>query len=116
MRKCLSHWSRVFSPAARGEDQGEAGCSPAAHGGPWWSRYPPTARGRPHAAAGECPKEDVTLWGAHTGAIRSLRTAPRGRDPFWSSVALKAGGKGSLIFSLPARGLPRTFTETVSQS
>jgi len=27
-----------FSPAARSEDHGEAGCSPAVHGGPQWSR------------------------------------------------------------------------------
>ena len=32
--------------AAHGEDHGEAGCPPAAHGGPWWSRYPPAAHGR----------------------------------------------------------------------
>jgi len=31
-------------------------------------------------------------------------------------VVLKRGGKGSLIFNLPARALTRTFTETVSQS
>ena len=37
------------SPAARGEDHGEAGCPSAAHGGP-------------HAAAGGCPKEAATLW------------------------------------------------------
>jgi len=42
-------------PAACGEDHGEAGCSTAAHGGP-------------HAGAGGCPKETVTLWRAHTGA------------------------------------------------
>jgi len=28
------------------EDHGEAGCSPAAHGGPWWSRSLPAAHGR----------------------------------------------------------------------
>jgi len=27
--------------AACGQDHGEAGCPPAAHRGPWWSRYPP---------------------------------------------------------------------------
>jgi len=33
-----------------------------------------------------------------------------------TGVSLKVRGKGSLIFNLPARALPRTFTETVSQS
>jgi len=28
------------------EDHGEAACSPAARGGPLWSRFPPAARGR----------------------------------------------------------------------
>jgi len=28
------------------KDHGEAGCSPASHGGPQWSRDPPVARGR----------------------------------------------------------------------
>ena len=28
------------------KDLDEAVCPPAAHGGPWWSRYPPMARGR----------------------------------------------------------------------
>jgi len=37
---------RKFSLAARDEDHGEACCPPAAHGGPWWSRSPPVARGR----------------------------------------------------------------------
>jgi len=45
-RRCLKCQSREPSLAARDEDHGEAGCSPAAHGGPWWSRYPPVARGR----------------------------------------------------------------------
>jgi len=34
-----------FSFATRDGDHGEAGCPPAAHGGPW-SRSPPVARGR----------------------------------------------------------------------
>jgi len=44
-RRCSRHQSRD-SPAARGEDHGEAGCAPAAHGGPQWSRSPPAACGR----------------------------------------------------------------------
>ena len=34
------------SLATRAEDHGEAGCPPAAHRGPRWSRYPPVAHGR----------------------------------------------------------------------
>jgi len=45
-RRCLKCWSRVPSLAAHDEDHGEAGCSPAVHGGPWYSRSPPVARGR----------------------------------------------------------------------
>jgi len=45
-RRCSRRWSREFSPAARDENHGEAGCTPAAHEGPQWSRYPPVARGR----------------------------------------------------------------------
>jgi len=45
-KRCLRHWSRGSSLAARDEDHGEAGCPPAAHGSPWWSRYPPVAHGR----------------------------------------------------------------------
>jgi len=39
-------WSRETSLAAHDEDHDEAGCSPAAHGGPWWSRSPSVAHGR----------------------------------------------------------------------
>ena len=38
------------------------------------------------------------------------------RFPCCDPVALKEGGKGSLMFNLPARGPPRTFTERVLQS
>lgn len=37
-RRCCKHQSRS-SPAACVEDYGEAGCPPAAHGLPWWSRF-----------------------------------------------------------------------------
>jgi len=94
------------SPPARDEDHGEAGCAPAAHGGPQWSRSPLTAPAGPHAGAGGCPQEAVTLWGHHAGAgsWQGLRTlgerSPRrsrfaGRacdpvgDPRWSSLFLK---------------------------
>ena len=66
-RRCSRHWSRG-SPAACGEDYGEAGCPPAAHGGPWCSRYPPAACRIPHTRAGGCLKEGVTPWWAHTTA------------------------------------------------
>ena len=75
--------------------------SPAAHGSPRWSRYSPAAHGGPHIEAGGCLKEGVTLWractgagllagpvnpwGTYTGVVCSWRTAPRGRDPCWSS-------------------------------
>jgi len=52
-RRCSRHRSRD-SPAACGEDHGEASCPPAADGGPWWSRYPPAAREGSHAGAGGC--------------------------------------------------------------
>jgi len=45
-RRCSRCQSREPSLATCDEDHGEAGCSPAIHGGPWWSRYPPAARGR----------------------------------------------------------------------
>jgi len=65
-----------FSLAAHDEDHGEAGCSPAVHGGPRWSRYPPVACGGPHAGAGGCLKEAVTPWRAHarTGLLAGLVT------------------------------------------
>jgi len=34
------------SSAAHDEDHGEAGCAPAVHGGPRWSRSPPVAHGK----------------------------------------------------------------------
>jgi len=48
-----------ISPAAHGEDHCEVGCAPAArapaaHGGPWWRRYPPAAQGGPDIRAGGC--------------------------------------------------------------
>ena len=58
-RRCSRHRSRG-SPAARVEDCGEAGCPPAAHGGPWWSRYPHAAQGGPHTPAHGCARR--RLW------------------------------------------------------
>ena len=67
------------------EDHGEAGCPPAAHGGPWWSRSPPAAREGPHTGAGGCLKEAVTPWEAHAGAGSWQDLWPRGeRSPHWS--------------------------------
>jgi len=45
-RRCPKCRSREPSLATHDEDHGEAGCSPAVHGGPQWSRSPPIARGR----------------------------------------------------------------------
>jgi len=37
---------RVFPCSSLMKDHGEAGCPPAVHGVPWWSRYPPVVCGR----------------------------------------------------------------------
>ena len=52
-RRCSRRHSRD-SPAVHGEDHAEEGCPPEAHGGPWWSSYPASACGGPHAGAGAC--------------------------------------------------------------
>ena len=128
-RRWSRRWSRD-SPAVNGEDHGEAGCAPAAHGGPRWNRYSFAAYGGPHARAGGCRKaavtpwrlhsgvgswqdlwpcgergahagEDflaglVTLWGTHSGAAFSWRTAPHRKDLHWrSSWRTAAHGKDS---------------------
>jgi len=79
------------SPAAHDEDHGEAACSPAAHGGPWWSRYPPKTCGRPHARAGVCLKEAVTLWGALAGAGSWHDLQTRGEREAHAGTGLLAG-------------------------
>jgi len=77
-RRCSRCRSRDFSPAACGEDHGEADCAPAAHGGPRWSRW-------------MCLKEAVTPWGAHAGAGSCQDLWPRGeRSPGWSRFAERA--------------------------
>jgi len=84
--------SREFSLAARAEDHGEVACPLAVHGGPRWSRYPPAARGRgPHAGAGGCLKEAVTLGGARTGAgsCQDLRSREE-RSLCWSRCVGRA--------------------------
>ena len=103
-RRCSRHWRRD-SLAACGQDHVEAGCAPAAHGGPWWSRSPPEAHGETHTGAGGCLK-DVTLWGARAGGgswqelwtcgerspHRSRftgRTCDRAGNPCWNSLFLK---------------------------
>ena len=76
------------SPAARGADHGEAGCAPAARGGPWWSRWMPKGGCDPmgtsrwsrllpgpveqetHAGAGLLAGL-VTPWGTHARAACS---------------------------------------------
>jgi len=85
VRSNLEYWFHCFSsqytragdfPAGHGEDYGEAGNPPAAHGCPQWSRYPPaTHRGR-HTRAGGCPKEAVASWEAcnEAGSWQDLQT------------------------------------------
>jgi len=75
-RRCSRCLSRQFSLAACGEDHGEAGCPPAAHGGPRCSRYPPVAHGR------DPTPEQVDAWS---------KLWPRGRDPARSSRPLERG-------------------------
>jgi len=96
-RRRWSRCQRRGSPAARGADHGEAGCAPAAHGGPQGSRDPPAARGGPHARAWGCPEEAVTLWSWFAGRTygpvgthavpEGLHPMERthGKDPHWSS-------------------------------
>ncbi|GAB0204295.1 EH domain-containing protein 4 [Grus japonensis] len=74
------------------EEHGEAVCSLAAHGGPWWSRDSPAARGEPHAGAGGCAlKEAVTPWEARAGVAYRQDLWPHGeRTPRWSRFAGKA--------------------------
>lgn len=71
--------------------------SPAAWGGLWWSRYHTAASGeqRPgrncgvwrevHTGAGF-----LDLWGLHSTAIHSWRTALLGKDPLWSNSSRTA--------------------------
>ena len=84
--------AEIFSPAAHDEDHGEAGCPSAAHGGPWWSRYPPVAHGRPHTGTGGYLKEAVTLWEASAGAGSCPGPVDLCREssPRWSRSADRA--------------------------
>lgn len=59
-------------PCSQGEDHGEIGCPPAAHGGPQWSKYPPAALGGPHGIAGRCALKEV----AACGEEHTLEQAP----------------------------------------
>jgi len=45
-RRCSRCRNTEPSLATHAEDHGEAGCPPAVHGGPRWSRYPPVVHGR----------------------------------------------------------------------
>jgi len=103
-------------PCSPGEDHGEAGCPPAAHGGPRWSRSPPAARGSnptpkqadawrklwPH---GEPALEQAPArtrgpmeWGAHAGArlLVGLVTpwGPTGAACSWRTAP---HGKGPML-------------------
>lgn len=63
-RSWSQHWSR-HSPEVHGEDHGEAGCAPAAHG-PQWSRFPPAACGGLHARVGGCAWRRLWICGKPT--------------------------------------------------
>lgn len=71
------------SPAALGEDHGEAGWSPSAHVVPWWSRHTPADCGRlPTRADGDCnPVTGSGFW-------QDLWTCGD-RNPCWSNFAGK---------------------------
>ena len=91
------------SPAAHGEDHGDASCPLAAHGGPQWSRWMCPDRScslwtahvgagiwyelwpierSPHRSRFSC--RTCGLWGTHAGVVHSWRTAARGKHPCWS--------------------------------
>ena len=56
-----------------------------------WSRDSPAPHGGPHAGAAGCPKEAVTLWGAHAGAGSCQDLWTHGeRSPRWSRFAGRA--------------------------
>ena len=123
-RTCFKQQSRD-SPAARGEDHGEAGCLPPAmevygaadfrptleQGDAWrrlWScgelaleQAPartcgPVERGA-HAGA-RLLAGLVTPWGTHAEAICSWRTASRGKEPHWRNSwrSVSLGGDPTL--------------------
>ncbi|XP_027556456.1 suppression of tumorigenicity 5 protein isoform X3 [Neopelma chrysocephalum] len=80
------------SPAACGE---ASSVLAGGHGGPWGCRHPPAAHGGPHARAGGCPKEAVTLWEAHAGAGSWKDLWTRGeRSPLWSRFAVRTWDLG----------------------
>ena len=79
-RWCSRHQNRD-SPAACGEAHGEAGCAPAAHGGLWWSRYPPAAHGRPHTKAGGCLRRLWPVGSLCWGRVLAGPVAPRREEP-----------------------------------
>jgi len=90
VRPCETQLWKRHSPAAHREDHSEAGCPPAAHGGPQWSRYPPAARGR------DTTPEQVGMPKAGCDPVRSpcwskLLIGPvtswRERSPCWSRFA-----------------------------
>lgn len=57
------------SPAVCGEDHGEAGCCPAAHGVPWQSRFAPCSLWRtPCHSRWMYPEGGCGLWRTYTGA------------------------------------------------
>jgi len=80
------------SLATHAEDRGEAGCSPAVHGGPMVERISTCSPWKgPHARARRYLKKAVTLWGACTGAGSCQDLWTRGeRSPIQSRFAGQA--------------------------
>jgi len=80
-RTCLKCWSRKPSLAAHDEDHGEAGCSAAVHGGPWWRRSPPVpVEGTPCWSRG-MPEGSYDPMGSpvrEQGPARTCRSMERG--------------------------------------
>jgi len=88
-RRCSRHSSRGSS-AARREEHVEAGCPPAAHGGPWWSRCPPVAYGGPTLEQEDVPKRVCDPMGSlAAGSWQDLQTHGD-RSPRWSRFAGRA--------------------------
>ena len=85
-RRCSRRRSRS-SPAAHGTDHGEAGCAPAAHGGPRWSRSPPAAHGGPHARAGGDAVMEVAAPGEE----------PMQEQAFWQAIWPVSSGRDEVL-------------------
>jgi len=97
-RRCSRRWSRD-SPAAHGEDHGEAVCPPAACGGPWWSRDSPADYGGPtseqvDAPEGGCGPVESPRWSRLLpGPVDLWREKPRLEQVCWQDLWPRGGPK-----------------------